>query len=142
MIENEKGQKANIGLGFTDRNDAFDFISSLDDYVRQLNRVKGVEKYDVSEPEKELFNKKAEKFELKISGITDKPKAKKSGGGLKKLGAPPGSKKVAALLNKKQDQPEEGKSNDVGDLLGDLGDLGTGSSDNNNDNTGAGLLDF
>ena len=141
LIENDKGQKANIGLGFTDRNDAFDFISSLDDYVRQLNRSKGVEKYDVSEPEKELFNKKAEKFELKITGITDKPKAKKLGGGLKKLGPPPGSKKMTAMLSKKQDQPEEGKDN-ADDLLGDLGDLTGGSSNTNNDNTAASLLDF
>ena len=136
LIENEKGQKANIGLGFTDRNDAFDFISWLDDYVRQLNRSKGVEKYNVSELDKEMFSKKPEKFELNIKGITDKPKKSKVGGGFKKLAPPPGSKKVAALINKKNDEPEQFEDNKDNheDLLGGLESTEQAPS--------SGLLDF
>ena len=32
QVENEKGQKAMLGMGFTDRNDAFDLVSTLSDF--------------------------------------------------------------------------------------------------------------
>ena len=36
-------QKALIGIGFDDRNDAFDMISSLDDFKRQQRIEKGID---------------------------------------------------------------------------------------------------
>ena len=99
LIENDQGQKANIGLGFTDRNDAFDFISSLDDYSKQVRREKGVDQYDVKDLEKDFSLKEGEKIEIHIKGITDnKKKASKPksglGGGLKKLAPPRSTKKT------------------------------------------------
>ena len=117
MIENDKGQKANIGIGFVDRNDAFDFISSLDDYTKQKNREKGIDKYDVKELEKDFSLKGEEKIEIKIRGITDKKDKPKAKGGLK-LAPPRGSRKPAAKPQASK-EPEENKglddlfSNDV-----------------------------
>ena len=36
QVENDQGQKAMLGMGFTDRNDAFDLISTISDHVNQL----------------------------------------------------------------------------------------------------------
>ena len=140
LIENNEGKKANIGLGFTDRNDAFDFISSLDDYCKQVRLSKGIDKYEVNELEKDFSLKEGEKIELNIKGVTDKKKEakKKSGGGLKKLGMPRSGKKTADSSSSKPSQPlveekEEGK--EIDDIFGGI------SSEPKEDN-GVGLLDF
>ena len=72
LIENSSGQKANIGIGFTERNDAFDFISSLDDYTKEVRLSKGIDKYEVNDIEKDFALKEGETIEIKIKGITDK----------------------------------------------------------------------
>ena len=43
-----------IGVGFDDRNDAFDLFASLDDFARQQRADRGEEKYDVSALEKDF----------------------------------------------------------------------------------------
>ena len=110
LIENAKGQKANIGIGFVDRNDSFDFISSLDDYTKSLRMEKGIDKYDVQEIEKDFSLKDGEKIEIKIKGLTDKKKPKEKSGGLKKLGPPRGSSKLQppppAAKQKTEQEPE------------------------------------
>ena len=130
LIENDKGQKANIGIGFVDRNDAFDFISCLDDYTRQINREKGIEKYNVSQLEKDYSLKEGEKIEIHIKGITDKKKdTKVSSGGLKKLAPPRSGKKLEAPGKPKPKEPEPEESKD---LLDDMftNDLPSSSKEN------------
>lgn len=137
LIENDKGQKANIGVGFVDRNDAFDFISSLDDYTRQVKREKGVEKYDVKDLEKDYSLKEGEKIQINIKGVTDKqskPKPK-AGGGLKKLAPPRGSKKPAGPTSGSMGGEDDEESKGLDDLFSDNAPQAQSSGS-------GGLLDF
>ena len=36
VVNPQTNQKAMLGLGFTDRNDAFDLVTTLDDFANQL----------------------------------------------------------------------------------------------------------
>ena len=36
VVNPQTKQKANLGIGFTDRNDAFDLVTTLDDFANQL----------------------------------------------------------------------------------------------------------
>ena len=140
LIENDKGQKANIGLGFVERNDAFDFISSLDDFWKSQRREKGIDKYDVKELEKDFSLKEGEKIEINIKGLTDKKDKPKKSGGLKKLGPPRGSKKLASPPKSGSTQPilEENKDTGLEDIFSSDSSGSKGSSNND----AGGLLDF
>ena len=83
-------------MGFADRNDAFDLISTLSDFQNQLKREKGISKYDVKEIEKDFTLKEGEKISISIKGVTESKLDKNSstGGGLKKLAPPKGLSKL------------------------------------------------
>ena len=44
LINEQTGQKANIGVQFPERNDSFDFIGALDNYVKHYRIEKGLDK--------------------------------------------------------------------------------------------------
>lgn len=49
LLVNEKtGQKANIGVQFPERNDSFDFIGGLDQYVKHYKVDKGIDKQRIN----------------------------------------------------------------------------------------------
>lgn len=58
MIKSPEGQTAMIGIGFDDRNDAFDFCAGVDDYKKQIRITKGIDTYDVTKTAERDFSLK------------------------------------------------------------------------------------
>uniref|UniRef100_T1I3S8 DUF1681 domain-containing protein n=1 Tax=Rhodnius prolixus TaxID=13249 RepID=T1I3S8_RHOPR len=100
-IQDDNGETAFIGVGFSDRSDSFDLNVALQDHFNWLKKSEEIEKEkDVPKPELDLRFKDGEtiKINMKItkkdgSEATSKPKARTSGGGL--LPPPPGGVKIA-----------------------------------------------
>ena len=44
LVNEQTGQKANIGLQFPERNDSFDFIGALDQFKKYYRQDKGLDK--------------------------------------------------------------------------------------------------
>ena len=73
VLISDSGQKASVGMMFTERNDSFDFIAGLEEFKKTY---------------------RGEKITLKLNGISDSPVVNKPVGmGLKKLAPPPGQRK-------------------------------------------------
>lgn len=45
VLVSETGQKASVGIIFTERNDSFDFINGLDEFKRSFREEKGPENF-------------------------------------------------------------------------------------------------
>ena len=43
LINEQTGQKANIGVQFSERNDAFDFVGALDKFKSYFRNAKGID---------------------------------------------------------------------------------------------------
>jgi hypothetical protein len=100
-----------VGVGFPERNDSFDFIAGLEDFKKQYKIAKGIQipaAVSGTSDSNKFSLKEGEKISINIPGVTTGAKkadvnllgagAPSSGGGLKKLAPPPGSKKVIGVL--------------------------------------------
>lgn len=77
-VEDPKtGRKAFLGLGFEDRNDAFDFNCTITDFKNRNEVVAEAE----ATPTKDYSLKEGEKIVVNFKGIKPKQKKKKDGGG-------------------------------------------------------------
>lgn len=65
-----------VGLGFEDRNDAFDFYCALADFKTQFvdRDLEPVDASDSLEPAKDYSMKEGQKIQIKIQGMEGKPK--------------------------------------------------------------------
>lgn len=91
LVNPQTQQRANIGVQFPERNDSFDFIQALDQYVKYYQIDKGInaEQREIQNTQPLDFSiKQGQKITLNIKGVGDKDKPKPKFGGLKKLGAP------------------------------------------------------
>ena len=96
LVNPTTGQKANIGVQFPERNDSFDFIGAFDQYRKYYRDMKGTDtdKQEFQKRKLQDFSlKQGKKITVNIKGVTGTSAAhpkKGFGGGLKKLGKPPG----------------------------------------------------
>lgn len=60
LVNPKTGQKANIGLQFTERNDSFDFYGALEQYKKYLRQDKGLDN-----SAKEMTASESKDFSLK-----------------------------------------------------------------------------
>lgn len=67
-ISNEQGRKAYIGIAFNERNDAFDFNVSINEFKQELEREdKAAQMGDIpTEPMRDLSLKDGQKIKIKI----------------------------------------------------------------------------
>ena len=97
------GQRAFLGLGFTERTDAFDFNVALQDWTRRT-KVKEADAAAASQPSPhlpkggqplDLSLKQGERISINIGGKSgaSKPRPKESAGGAIPLLPPPPSKR-------------------------------------------------
>ena len=65
------GKYAYIGLGFDQRNDAFDFGVALEDFRKQVERGKDPSLHSIplSKPSEEYALKEGEKISVTLSGV-------------------------------------------------------------------------
>mmetsp|Transcript_21740 Transcript_21740/g.33557 ORF Transcript_21740/g.33557 Transcript_21740/m.33557 type:complete len:171 (+) Transcript_21740:112-624(+) len=96
LVNENTSQKAMVGVHFPERNDSFDFIQAMNDYVKHSKIANGTD-----DSQKSLFSsstaqdfslKQGEKMTLNIKGVSNESGAapkKGFGGGLKKLAPPP-----------------------------------------------------
>lgn len=99
LVNEQTGQKANIGVQFPERNDSFDFIGGLDQFVKHYRIERGLDKQKVNVSSSDMSSfaiKEGQKITLNISmgdgkrigqGGHDGVKPK-TGGGLKALKKP------------------------------------------------------
>ena len=95
-----------VGVGFPERNDSFDFIAGLDDFKKQYRIAKGTQvPAAINGQGKDFTLKQGETISIKIPGVTTGKKTEHTanllgatGGGLKKLAPPPGSKKSVPVV--------------------------------------------
>lgn len=69
LLLSDNGQKAMVGVGFPERNDSFDFICALDDFVKQIRSDKGMDKPKSGAPSKDFSLKEGETISLNIPGL-------------------------------------------------------------------------
>ena len=93
LVNEQTGQRANIGLQFPERNDSFDFTGALEQFKKYFRQDKGT--FDsvnlLAEAPKQDFSLKAgEKLTVNIKGISTSSQSNTGtkGGGLKKLAMP------------------------------------------------------
>jgi hypothetical protein len=70
LVNEQTGQKANIGVQFPERNDSFDFIGGLDQFIKHYRIEKGLEKQKVNVSSSNMSNfaiKEGQKMTLNIS---------------------------------------------------------------------------
>jgi len=84
-IENANGRHMFIGMAFNERNDAFDFNTSLEDAKREREAAKNPEP-QLPGLDKDYSIKEGEKIRVKIKGVSREKRDSKSGGTGKKLG--------------------------------------------------------
>ncbi|XP_006267656.1 adaptin ear-binding coat-associated protein 1 [Alligator mississippiensis] len=101
-IQDGTGRSAFIGIGFTDRGDAFDFNVSLQDHfkwVKQESEISKESQEADTRPKLDLGFKEGQTIKLSIGNMTKKggpPKPRVAGsGGLSLLPPPPGGKITA-----------------------------------------------
>ena len=61
-----------VGVGFTDRNDSFDFIAALEDFKKSIRIDKGIDKPKIDVKNQDFTLKEGEKISLNIPGVTGK----------------------------------------------------------------------
>ena len=69
MLYNENGQKALVGIGFTERNDSFDFNAGLEDYRKALRSEKGLDMPSKSDSSVDFSLKVGEKINISVPGL-------------------------------------------------------------------------
>ena len=75
LINEQTGQKANIGVQFTERNDSFDFVGALDKFRNYFRNAKGLDKpssnhsENAGAPGKDFSLKEGEKITISIKGL-------------------------------------------------------------------------
>eukprot|EP00357_Protocruzia_adherens_P034087 CAMPEP_0114989164 /NCGR_PEP_ID=MMETSP0216-20121206/10039_1 /TAXON_ID=223996 /ORGANISM="Protocruzia adherens, Strain Boccale" /LENGTH=324 /DNA_ID=CAMNT_0002352099 /DNA_START=39 /DNA_END=1013 /DNA_ORIENTATION=+ len=129
VVNEATGQHAFLGIGFTERNEAFDFKAAIYDFKhRQEFEQKSEENKNVEYKEEDLSLKQGEKIHLEISGVKSRDKSKKGAGGLRKLAAP-GSDKRQAHSVRSQIQANNMRQGQTGSTAAATGGLiGGGSS--------------
>jgi len=71
-IENANGRHMFIGMAFNERNDAFDFNTSLEDARREREAAKNPPQLFLNFPSKDYSIKEGEKISVKIKGVGNK----------------------------------------------------------------------
>ncbi|CAJ0587199.1 unnamed protein product, partial [Mesorhabditis spiculigera] len=98
-LVNENGQTANVGLGFADRGDSFDFNVALQDHFKYLEKAAEIEQQSSQPgPQLDLGFKEGQTITINIgkkrdggASSTSRPKpAAGAGGGFPLLPPPPG----------------------------------------------------
>ena len=99
-IDDGKGHHAFIGMGFRDRDDAYNFNATMQDHWKSIKRQeeaeqirKEMEEQFANQPMRDLSLKDGEKLKIRVnvpgaSGKARAPRQKSEGGGL--LPPPPG----------------------------------------------------
>lgn len=64
------GRHAFIGLGFTERSDAFDFNVALQDHVKNLNRKKEIAQQQANQPVIDYSLKEGAKININIGSVS------------------------------------------------------------------------
>ena len=70
LVNEQTGQKANIGIQFPERNDSFDFVGALDQYSKYYRLEKGIDKHGKITGNKDFSIKPGEKLNLNIKGVS------------------------------------------------------------------------
>lgn len=103
-VENANGQHMFIGMAFNERNDAFDFNTSLEDSRREKEAEANMAKLDLG-PSKDYSIKDGEKIHIsvgKVAGKTEKKRRKSEGkGGSSGSFLKPSSKDTKPLADRK-----------------------------------------
>mmetsp|Transcript_8527 Transcript_8527/g.18408 ORF Transcript_8527/g.18408 Transcript_8527/m.18408 type:complete len:218 (-) Transcript_8527:2374-3027(-) len=86
-VENANGRHMYIGMAFNERNDAFDFNTSLEDSRREREAMANPVPLEPSGPAKDYSMKKGEKIHINVKVAGTETKKKKDGKGGKKKAA-------------------------------------------------------
>jgi hypothetical protein len=105
-VENEKGQHIFIGLAFNERNDAFDFNTSLEDARREKEAEANPVPMETG-PAKDYSIKEGEKIHIAVSKVGNKPSGRRASAsaGSDKKGGNGEAKKGGFLKASKKDTP-------------------------------------
>jgi len=79
-IQNAQGKHAFIGIAFNERNDAFDFNVTLQEYNNELEREQKAAQFFESTPSQDLSIKEGEKIKVKIAGLGKRTERKATSG--------------------------------------------------------------
>ena len=97
-VENANGRHMFVGLAFNERNDAFDFNTSLEDARRERETEANIAKLDLG-PSKDYSIKEGEKLHISVgkAGAKSKPRTKSINKGSTGFGLKPSSKDTKPL---------------------------------------------
>ena len=90
-MSDKSGRKAHLGMGFDDRNDAFDFNATIQDFKRQLETPQDVIKPVVKvQPASDLGLKEGQKITVNLKPLRAPPTTQSSSAPISFLPPPPG----------------------------------------------------
>lgn len=104
---NEENKSLLMGIGFDDRNIAFDFKQSLLKFQKNVEYDSKPEVDVSTRPKQDFTLKEGEQVVLSIAGVAPAQFAPKASQGVKKLAPPPGSKALAKPPSKPETKKEE-----------------------------------
>eukprot|EP00826_Nyctotherus_ovalis_P007330 TRINITY_DN11820_c0_g1_i4.p1 TRINITY_DN11820_c0_g1~~TRINITY_DN11820_c0_g1_i4.p1 ORF type:complete len:241 (+),score=65.59 TRINITY_DN11820_c0_g1_i4:68-790(+) len=114
---NEENKSLLMGIGFDDRNVAFDFKQSLLKFQKNVE-YDSKPAVDVSmRPKQDFSLKEGEQIVLNMAGVAPAQFAPKASQGVKKLAPPPGSKGLAKPPSSKPETKKEGKESPLLDFF-------------------------
>ena len=85
-IEDGTGRKAFIGMGFQERNDAFDFTSTIADHIKSMKQASAPAPVATGPP-RDFSLKQGQTISINLKGKTAKPASKTTAGAASSSGA-------------------------------------------------------
>lgn len=95
-MSDKSGRKAHLGMGFDDRNDAFDFNATIQDFKRQKEAPQEVKPIQKIQPPGDLALKEGQKITVNLKPLKAPPSSQSAGPAMAFLPPPPGKSRQVA----------------------------------------------